>query len=337
MKELSKVDTNILKGIALLFLLIHHLFYIDNGLYNDWYICNYGIVNELGKVCKVCVPLFVFLSGYGLGKSTKKDIGWVSFLRHRLAKLMPTYWLIWVLFVPLGVFLFDRTFEIAYVDLILPKFLLDFFGLLNIFGAYGYNATWWFMSCIIMLYVLTPLILSLIKKNTYIPLFIISLGIALFHIPFLVPIRFYLLTFVIGIIFAKEKILSILSKKIKYPYCVWSVILIISIAIRCFLPYKLITDTFVCLAIILLYNSISYRDNYMCNFFCVLGKHSMNIFLFHTFIFAYYFESFIYSSRNPIIICLLLLGICLAISVLIEKIKDIIGFSQLQKKLHGRQ
>ena len=55
----------------------------------------------------------------------------------------------------------------------------------------------------------------------------------------------------------------------------------------------------------------------------------MNIFLFHTFIYYYYFEQFIFYSRNPIIIYSTLLAICLIISVIIEIVKKQIGFNKL--------
>lgn len=64
---------------------------------------------------------------------------------------------------------------------------------------------------------------------------------------------------------------------------------------------------------------------------CNLGKHSMNIFLFHTFIFLYWFREYIYISRNPLLIILSLLISCYLISVIIEIAKNKIGFYRLIK------
>lgn len=67
MMQLSKTDTLVLKGVALLLLLSHHLFYKNPGLYNDITIIgNHQLVQTVGIVSKVCVSIFVFLSGYGL-------------------------------------------------------------------------------------------------------------------------------------------------------------------------------------------------------------------------------------------------------------------------------
>ena len=46
-KSLTLRDTNIIKGIALILLLVHHLFYIDNGLYDDITIAGRGIVQTI--------------------------------------------------------------------------------------------------------------------------------------------------------------------------------------------------------------------------------------------------------------------------------------------------
>lgn len=69
-KSLSIQDSNVLKGVALILLLWHHLFYVDNGMYSDIKVWDYGVVNQIGQLGKVCVALFVFLSGYGLIVST---------------------------------------------------------------------------------------------------------------------------------------------------------------------------------------------------------------------------------------------------------------------------
>ncbi len=58
--ELSKSDTTAIKGIAILLMLWHHLFLNTIA---------YGILtHSLAVVFKVCVALFLFVSGYGLTK-----------------------------------------------------------------------------------------------------------------------------------------------------------------------------------------------------------------------------------------------------------------------------
>ena len=109
--ELSLNDTMLLKGVALLLLLAHHLFYQGIG-YNDVHL--YGshyLVKEIGIISKFCVAIFVFLSGYGLTVNAEKSLTSLkTFYVHRFVKLMANYWFIWIIFVPIGVFVFNRTF-----------------------------------------------------------------------------------------------------------------------------------------------------------------------------------------------------------------------------------
>lgn len=73
--ELSLYYTTDLKGVAILLLLLaHHLFYQGIG-YNDIHL--YGshyLVKEIGMVSKLCVAIFVFLSGYGLTVNVDKSL-----------------------------------------------------------------------------------------------------------------------------------------------------------------------------------------------------------------------------------------------------------------------
>ena len=62
------------------------------------------------------------------------------------------------------------------------------------------------------------------------------------------------------------------------------------------------------------------------------GKHSTNIFMFHTFILLY-FEKQVYYFRNPFIIYINFIIIVTAISVILEFIKKYSGFYKLQEKL----
>lgn len=69
--KLSIFDTNTLKGIALMLLLFHHIFYVNEGNFSDITIGHTEMINTVAvNFCKLCVSLFVFLSAYGLTVST---------------------------------------------------------------------------------------------------------------------------------------------------------------------------------------------------------------------------------------------------------------------------
>ena len=91
-----------------------------------------------------------------------------------------------------------------------------------------------------------------------------------------------------------------------------------------------IVDTLICVGLAMLIYRIKIAKCFEV-VICNLGKHSMNIFLFHTFIYFYWFREYIYISRNPLLIIFSLLIPCYLISVIIEFVKNKIGFYRLIK------
>lgn len=322
--ELSLSESNQLKGISLLLLLCHHLFYVQQGQYDDILVYNYGIVHQIGIACKVCVALFVFLSGYGLAKKyDNKVINIKVFYIERFTKLMMNYWFVWLLFVPIGILFFNRTFTVVYGNHILIKGIIDFVGLSYSVGFYGYNATWWFMSCIIILYGLFPF-LAKFCQNHCIVLLAISVVIVFFPMYIFSPIKYYLFPFSLGIACAQKKYFNIYVNN----SLTGGKILIVTVLLFCirnFVPYTLLFDGVLSLFIIVSLKYIN-LDSTVINILSFLGKHSMNIFLFHTFIYHYYFHDFIYWTQNPILILLTLLLVCLSISTVMECLKSSLCF-----------
>lgn len=316
---LSLRDTNILKGIALMMLLTHHLFYVRNGLYDDIRIVgDHYLVNEIGIWSKLCVAIFVFLSGYGLMVRTTQEGGIANVKRFyltRLSKLLVNYWFVWLLFVPVGVFVFGRTFSDAYGSYVIPKFILDIMGLISCIGIYGYNPTWWFLSCIIVLYICFPYCYKLINKNPVL-LFVIIVAIYFMPLPRTIMIRIYFPSFVMGM--ALYKYMRALFSTPPHLWIVTSVILSVE---RFVSKDVFLFDSVLCLAIAITYLRVGI-PKMVGNTLDFIGRHSSNIFMFHTFIYYYWFSSFIYGSRNPILIFMLLLCISLFISVILEFVKN---------------
>ncbi len=289
--DLSLSESVQIKGIALLLLLTHHLFMFRNGLYSDIEISNHGLVNEIGQIAKVCVAIFVSLSGYGLGlkyKSSKVDI--LPFYKRRFTKLYKGYWLIWILFVPLGVFCFGRTLESVYNDdVVWDNLLINLIGLQDFTQTGSYNATWWFMSCIIAFYLFFPLIIVVMKTNFSWVLLILSCMLLFCNIPNLYCVTLYLASFLIGIMLALDNFKRLLD----YFYAfdrrgIMIILLSVLIVMTCVLRQSslricgMLVDPFLAVEIICFYKLLNIKDCLFTKGLFFLGKHSMNIFLFHT-------------------------------------------------------
>lgn len=77
----TRTDTKVIKGVAVLLMLMHHLFYFpDNRPYSMPEVrqtlpnfMGQGLETMLGIFGVICVPIFFFLAGYGLYLQTRRD------------------------------------------------------------------------------------------------------------------------------------------------------------------------------------------------------------------------------------------------------------------------
>lgn len=338
--KLSIHDSNVLKGIAILIMLCHHLFLRPEMYpYNDIFIHGHGIVHEIAIMCKVCVAIFVFVSGYGLtekyGQSSTirlKDFYWKIF-----TKLMLNYWFVWLIFVPISVLWLGPTFAESYGNdkFLYGRVILDFWGIVNWLGpaVYNYNGAWWFYGCIIGLYLLYPVLLKIAKQNEN---YLIVFAIAVFCLPtdLLFCIRIYLLVFVCGILYSLHD--NERSKLTPPPISVW-IITFFFVLIGRHKPQGI--DFYVYDALIMVSGVFVYQH---INGFCrtkqclaFFGKYSMDIFLIHGFFYKWWMHDFIYYTKNPLAIYISLVIISLIGAIVIEKIKQIMGFNSLIKYLRN--
>ena len=93
--------------------------------------------------------------------------------------------------------------------------LIDFLGLANLFVTPTYNATWWFMSLIIVLYIIFPIMKLVLKKSP------ILFTITIFYVTILrlIPLKHhillindYLIAFGLGMVFAEFKLFDKIRK-----------------------------------------------------------------------------------------------------------------------------
>lgn len=74
---MTKDETNVCKGFAILLMFVHHLFsrpevYADYSI--RYFPFSYKTIISIALLGKVCVAIFVFLSAYGITvQSNKKD------------------------------------------------------------------------------------------------------------------------------------------------------------------------------------------------------------------------------------------------------------------------
>lgn len=322
----TTVDTNVAKGFAILLLLFHHLFveYDSNAF-----------ISYLAHVSKVCVAIFILVSGYGLYESIKdKTTGLYQFYIKRLSKIYLNYWFIALIFISYGVFAAGRTLDTVYHDHVVLKFISNMLGMhmyLKQVG-FGYNETWWFITLIITLYILFPFIIFAMKKFPLLFLLFAFIATTFLPIPSLLIWTF---PFITGMYLAKYAMLVKMIALIRAYKIAGYLLLLITLGIFIFLRQYYIDlfhtkmDWLLSIVIIIFVYEILANLKTVKSFLAFIGVHSFNIFLFHTFLYKYYFHDFIYGFTNPIIIFLVLLFLSLGVSMLLEKVKAWIHLEKL--------
>lgn len=333
--RLSKTDTAVLKGIAICGMLCWHLFYCPNpcgvqfGVFTHW----------IGIMGDVCVSAFLFASGYGLssqfGKCQHGEWGGadIKFIIRRIMKFYSNYWVILAICLPIGILAFDR--PLCETNSILETLKVWGHEILAISGHGAYNATWWFNTLIISLYLLFPI---WYYGANHAPLLTLIIAYALNHSTLMkinMDMGIYTFIFVVGIVLAihQNKIKQLLNK---VPvWLLWGLCGLAIIIPATVLPiidhgaifyngihlYALLTVGIVMLIVLGMR-----KLKRLCEGFSVLGKHSANIYLIHTLIFYYWFPEFFYSLRYPISIFGVLMAICLVISYVLEFLKEKSGY-----------
>lgn len=160
---LNKKDSTLIYGIAILMMIYHHLFAIPEKLGSTDYfsVLNsvFGGITEqrLAWLFPLCVPFYSFISGYGICTIiSKKDYAERLSLKSifdnyflafkQILKLMKKFWLVFIIFIPLGLLFFD-------FSLIGPRtFTRSILGLGN-----DYNAEWWYIKQYMMMVLLFPI------------------------------------------------------------------------------------------------------------------------------------------------------------------------------------
>lgn len=341
-------QTNIAKGVACLLLILHHLFYNDPQRY-AMYHCSFVSENGIPYLClfagisKVCVSIFLILSGYGLYKSYNKKFGHsarikpsLCFSGKQLVKLLMNFWFIFIIFVPLGFFL-GRNPVGVYSGGTANAFInaaLDFFGIAKLFNTPTMNATWWFMSAIILLYILFPLFL---KATAFSKEGLLLGGVILYFLPTLFSgfaiIQTLIFPFVLGMISAQMNLFERIHNGMGKT---WVKVLVCSAAVLFFgyLRYRTIdADVFFAYAIILFSFAVLSRIPGLRLCLSEIGRCSGDIFLFHTFIYGYYFSDFIRSFKYPAVVYLVMVIVCYAIALLLDWLKGITKYQTLILKL----
>lgn len=348
----SKRHSTITKGILIILMLAHHVFSPDLlTLYEvKTLLHNPVLVTQIITFFKICVAGFSFISAFGITRAFKNrppenPAEGISIILKRLVKLESAVIIIYLLAVLYKQFVMRQPIAVHYAEAdmdaahILLCMCIDGLGLATYMGITPVNVTWWYLSYAILLIAVMPFVYKAYEKYRYLLL------PAACMIPLVIPgarVEFwcYLPTAFLGCAFAYENWFEKLKewkqdnhiiKAGKFLACLF--LLYLSYL---FSKYTALEFGYLLVFIIpyMVYEFIAAIPvlNFCLEF---LGKYATDIFLIHTFVYYYFYPEFIYSFHESWKILPVLLGICLAVSILIELFKKCTGYNKLTEKLLG--
>lgn len=334
--ELSKNDTQSIKGIAILLMLWHHLFLTSP---------EYGaFASSFAIVSKICVALFLLVSGYGLTKQydlieKRNLLNTVVFLIRRFVSFYLQYWFCFLLVVVVGN-VFGFSFADAYPASrnTLKCLFWDFWGQM---GYDSYLKPWWFNKMIIQLYILFP-VLYVILRNCYFAFSGLFAIIIVQLYATTIPGNVFFLVegglpaFYLGMLLSRFQIIPDLKKK-KWKLASQLVFIFLVVGILIFYlkravhyPYPaLLLRALLALCVVFAYKSFQGHNTSVLRFF---GKYSAIMYLTHV-LYLVIIPNIIYYPKNAVLVFVLFSIICLGSAILIYWLESITHYNELRQAL----
>lgn len=350
----TKEETNFCKGIAIIMMLFHHLFN-DFEEYAGHPVDYRPFTGErlmfLALLCKVCVAIFVFLSGYGIAAVYERKYGnrggqteggeLIRFSWNRYWKLMTGYWFVFVLALlcqPLG-----RTVVDAYGGIggkaPVFYFLIDVMGLSYLFSTPTLNPTWWYMTLAIFVVFVTPFLVRLMKKYGAAAVTAVVMG-TIYLTGVTNASTFYVFSLLLGISCQKIRFFEKLEKTAEKSrgrrivlFIAEMILFFVLLSYRTDYNLNGIVDGLMALTLAAAVHTFLAKVPVLSQVMCYLGKHSANIFLCHTLLYSYYFLGFFFSFYYWILIVASLVVVSLLVSMAMEFIKEKTGYTKKMQKL----
>lgn len=342
--------SNICKGIAIIWMMYHHLVpYTEftsgpvvGGIY---------LPGILGLTGKACVSIFLMLSGYGLYKSYGKYNNCIRFYFRRFQKIYLTYWLIFDIFTTIGIWFFRTAFiYLTETPFSRTKNLLYSLSgvqyFINNAGYMGYNPAWWYIGLCVALYALYPLFHRLLNKF---PKVFITITLLIYFLCWNIDCKFilivtllhYIPAFFSGMFLAYscffEKTGVYIEKQrgggknLKWLFiiliCANLGLILIKYIFRNQSTLGLKLDciiSFLIMGTVYIYY-YEFEKNVCIKILKILGQYSFEIYLIHLFVTNMYTTMYIYGINDAFWMVIATLCISMIFAVMINKVSCIIS------------
>lgn len=358
--KFTKEHTMQMKGIAIIILLFHHCFlnaqrwatvpYEKLATTKGWgyYPISFApfsshTIQYLASFSKICVAMFVFMTGYGMWvsyESQKKKTTMSNYIKKRMVTLMTGFLIIFVvteiLAIPTGRFIevYGHDFRsVVYM-------IIDALGLAKLLGTPLFCLTWWYMSLAIVLIMIFPFVHPIMEKYQWVVVVASIIVPRACGFGQSTDLFRYLLAYTLGMYFAQHDLLARIKEKFMEQNVVGKLLSLIvsliglAVIIKCrqnaWIGWKYLDfwDGFAAMYMIVISYIYILNGKWIVKGLGFLGKHSMNIFLIHSFYRDVFFHEFTYSFYYAWLDYIVLMAISLVTSIVLEWFKKLIRYEK---------
>ena len=358
--KFTKEHTIQMKGIAIIILLFHHCFlnaqrwatvpYEKLATTKGWgyYPISFTpfsshTIQYLASFSKICVAMFVFMTGYGMWvsyESQKKKTTMSNYIKKRMVTLMTGFLIIFVvteiLAIPTGRFIevYGHDFRsVVYM-------IIDALGLAKLLGTPLFCLTWWYMSLAIVLIMIFPFVHSIMEKYQWVVVVASIIVPRACGFGQSTDLFRYLLAYTLGMYFAQHDLLARIKEKFMEQNVAGKLLSLIvsliglAVIIKCrqnaWIGWKYLDfwDGFAAMYMIVISYIYILNGKWIVKGLGFLGKHSMNIFLIHSFYRDVFFHEFTYSFYYAWLDYIVLMAISLVTSIVLEWFKKLIRYEK---------
>ena len=358
--KFTKEHTMQMKGIAIIILLFHHCFlnaqrwatvpYEKLATTKGWgyYPISFApfsshTIQYLASFSKICVAMFVFMTGYGMWvsyESQKKKTTMSNYIKKRMVTLMTGFLIIFVvteiLAIPTGRFIevYGHDFRsVVYM-------IIDALGLAKLLGTPLFCLTWWYMSLAIVLIMIFPFVHSIMEKYQWVVVVASIIVPRACGFGQSTDLFRYILAYTLGMYFAQHDLLARIKEKFMEQNVAGKLLSLIvsliglAVIIKCrqnaWIGWKYLDfwDGFAAMYVIVISYIYILNGKWIVKGLGFLGKHSMNIFLIHSFYRDVFFHEFTYSFYYAWLDYIVLMAISLVTSIVLEWFKKLIRYEK---------
>lgn len=155
-RSISKKQTQALQGLAVLMMLFHHFFQKPENL-TLLHFFNADACMRIAWLCKLCVTIFAFLSGYGMnfGQDSLQRPDLKALYKKSAVRILRLYGMLWLIILTFkaGEYFFLHTLPVP------AELIGNMLAVVN-----TYNGSWWYVLFYLIICLIFPLLRVLLSK-----------------------------------------------------------------------------------------------------------------------------------------------------------------------------